>query len=218
MHEHRQSQDLPGRDGDTPSLSFETPPDAPWSTPLDGDRESKEGASTPSFGRWLAEMVVLVGLAALLALGVRTFVVQPFMIPSSSMEPTLLIGDRVLVSKFAYRLAAPKAGDVVVFVPTTDTSRDFIKRIVAVGGQSVDIRDGKVYVDGKALVEPYVNKLFPDHYDSDAPIDVPKGMVFLMGDNRTNSEDSRYIGPQPVSGILGRAFVIYWPLGRIRTL
>jgi signal peptidase I len=180
--------------------------------PVD-QREKKE----ESFIRWLGELIVMVGLAFVLAMGIKTFV-QPFVIPSGSMEPTLMIEDRVLVNKFLYRIGEPKQGDIVVFVSPSDKSIDYIKRVVAVGGQTVNVDDGRVSVDGKLLDEPYVNKEVVDHYSATGPVVVPAGQVFLMGDNRTNSRDSRYFGPRPVSELLGRAFAIYWPVGRLGTL
>lgn len=175
----------------------------------------RQESETMSFGRWVLELAVLLALAWVLAWGIKSYVVQPFIIPSSSMESTLMISDRVLVNRFIYRFTAPKPGDIVVFVSPEENNLDLIKRVVAVGGQTVDVRDGKVYVDGKLRVEPFVNTAYPDHYDSDAPLKVPAGSVYVMGDNRANSKDSRYIGPQPVTRILGRAFAIYWPVDRL---
>jgi signal peptidase I len=160
----------------------------------------------------------MVALAFALAMVVKTFVVQPFVIPSGSMEPTLLIQDRVLVNKFIYRFTQPKQGDIVVFLSPADKSVDFIKRVIAVGGQTVDIDDGKVKVDGMLLDEPYVNKEVVDRYSAKSSITVPAGQVFLMGDNRTNSRDSRYFGPRPIGELLGRAFAVYWPIDRVGTL
>jgi signal peptidase I len=207
-------------DGDMPSPISERPQWQPESADPStlADESTARGSQhkeTMSFGRWFLELVVLVALAWVLALGIKTYVVQPFIIPSSSMEPTLLISDRVLVSKFTYRFTAPKPLDIVVFVSPEDGRTDLIKRVIAVAGQTVDIRDGKVFVDEVALVEPFVNSAYPDHYDSDAPVKVPAGMIWVMGDNRANSKDSRFIGPQPVSKVLGRAFAIYWPLDRL---
>lgn len=187
-----------------------------------GDAESAEVAAAPersgSFFRWVLEMVVLVGIAFVLATGIKTFVVQPFIIPSGSMIPTLEINDRVLVNKFLYRFADPRQGDIVVFLEPGSEKTDYIKRIVAVGGQTVDLVDGKVYVDGQPLAEPYVHGLPSEPGDLQTPITVPPGQVFLMGDNRTNSRDSRWFGPQPVERVLGKAFVIYWPLPRFSLL
>lgn len=171
-----------------------------------------------SFGRWLLELVVLVTLALGLATGIKTFVVQPFYIPSGSMEPTLEVGDRVLANKFLYRFDEPKAGDVVVFKSPDAKGTDYIKRIIATEGQTVDVRRGAVTVDGQPLQEAYVNTLVADQSDLTEPVTVPEGHVWLMGDNRANSADSRVFGPQPVSHLLGKAFLVYWPLGRARVL
>jgi signal peptidase I len=176
---------------------------------------SSQGQETMSFGRWMIELVVLVALAWVLALGIKTYLVQPFIIPSSSMEPTLLISDRVLVNKLIYRFAQPKPGDIIVFISPEDGRTDLIKRVVAVAGQTVDVQDGKVSIDGVELTEPYVNTAYPDHYSSDVPAKIPPGTVWVMGDNRANSKDSRFIGPQPLTKVLGRAFAIYWPIGRL---
>lgn len=164
-----------------------------------------------SFSRWLAEFVVLVGVAFALAWVLKGFVVQPFYVPSGSMEPTIMTCDRVLVNKFVYRFTAPKLGDIVVVPgPPSVGRRDLVKRIAAVGGQTVELREGTLYRDGARVREPYVSpsKDFSDF----GPYTVPRGMVFLMGDNRPHSKDSRYIGPLPASSIVGKAFVIYWPL------
>lgn len=172
-----------------------------------------------SFWRWLGEVAVLLALAFALAFGIKTFVVQPFYIPSGSMEHTLEISDRVLVNKFIYRLRSPKPGDIVVFEAPESTSTDYIKRIIAVEGQTVDVRDGVVYVDGRALREPYVNRETPDdNANMMQAVKVPPGHVWLMGDNRGNSTDSRVFGAQPASRILGKAFAIYWPVNRVKGL
>lgn len=171
-----------------------------------------------SFGRWLAELVVLVGLAFVLAQGIKTFIVQPFMIPSGSMEPTLDIGDRVLVNKFVYRFTTPHRGDVVVFLAPRSQNMDYIKRVVAVAGDKVDIVNGRVVVNGRVANEPYIHGKRSDIGSKTMPLIVPKGEVFLMGDNRTNSTDSRWFGPQPVKRILGKVFGIYWPVTHVGAL
>jgi signal peptidase I len=199
------------------------PPTAPIADPAvaatgvaaaapDAAGSSKE---SHSFARWAVEFVVLVLAAFLLATGIKTWVVQPFYIPSGSMEPTLAIGDRVLVNKFLYRFSSPHRGDVVVFASPESPQTDLIKRVIAVGGQTVEIREGYVYVNGIKIDEPYIASDRRDTYTSASPTRVPAGYVWVMGDNRGNSSDSRVIGPQPVSAILGKAFAIYWPIQRM---
>jgi signal peptidase I len=219
MSDYRDTQESHTGDGDMPSPSSvrgDSELEVPPMTRMERRAAIRARTTgTISFGRGLIETVALIGMAWVLAFGIKTYIVQPFLIPSSSMEPTLAISDRVLVNKFVYRFTDPSPGDIVVFVSSEDGSTDLIKRVIAVGGQTVDIQDGAVIVDGRALDEPFVNKAYPDHYDADAAVTVPPGTVWVMGDNRANSKDSRYIGPQPISMILGRAFAIYWPLERL---
>lgn len=163
-----------------------------------------------SFVRWLVELIVLVAVAFAVAYVLKLFVVQPFYIPSGSMEPTLMPGDRILVNKFVYRFEEPKQGDIVVFIAPHDSAkRDFIKRVVAVAGQEVAVRGGELVVDGRPVREPYVVSTNGSDY---GPLRVPEDAVFVMGDNRQNSSDSRVFGPLPEKDILGKAFIIYWPL------
>ncbi len=171
-----------------------------------------------SFIRWIAEMVGLVAVAFLLATAIKTWVVQPFIIPSGSMVPTLEISDRVLVNKFLYRFSDPRPGDIVVFLEPGSDSTDYIKRVIAIDGQTVDINDGKVSVDGVTVPEGYTRGLRTDDGDVAMPYVVPEESVFLMGDNRPNSRDSRWFGAQPTTRVLGKAFAIYWPPSRIRLL
>jgi signal peptidase I len=172
----------------------------------------------PSFGRYLLDVAVVVLIAFIIATGIKTWILQPFEIPSGSMENTLQVSDRVVVEKLTYRFRSPHAGEVVTFLAPDGSGREFIKRVIAVGGQTVDVRDGAVYVNGRKLTEPYVNPRYKDTYTADGPVKVPVGRVYVMGDNRTDSEDSRVYGPQPLNHITGRAFAIYWPLSRIRAL
>jgi signal peptidase I len=172
----------------------------------------------PSFTRWLVEILLTLVAATVLAFAIKAWVLEARQIPSTSMEQTLLVGDRVLVEKLSYRLRAPARPDVVVFEAEDAPGGAIIKRVIAVGGQRIDIREGIVYVDGQRLTEPYVNSRYPDDYDADAESVVPTGTVFVMGDNRANSNDSRYIGPVSLSRIIGRAFAIYWPLDRLSGL
>ena len=172
----------------------------------------------PTFGRYLLDVAVVVVIAFLIMTAVKTWVLQPFEIPSGSMEETLQVSDRILVDKMTFRIREPRAGDVVTFAAPDGSDREFIKRVIAVGGQTVDIRDGAVFVNGRKLSEPYVNKRYKDTYSSGGPVKVPVGTVFVMGDNRTDSQDSRVFGPRPLGQLSGRAFAIYWPIPRIRGL
>jgi signal peptidase I len=189
------------------------------------------------------ELVFTIAIALVLAMAVQAFAVKPYRIPSGSMEPTLKIGQRVLVNRLSHRLGAdPKVGDVVVFHPpraayagicgdqnTGDGTakpcdrpgpgvhpQTFIKRVVAVGGDTLAIRNGHVIRNGQKAKEPFTLPCggasgcdFPD------AIRIPKGYVFLMGDNRGSSDDSRYWGPLPKSRIIGKAFASYWPPSQV---
>jgi len=194
---------------------------ASGSSLIDPEAVADSGDPTPeevSFGRWVLELVVLVAVAFLLATGIKTWVVQPFVIPTGSMIPTLEIGDYVIANKFVYRFDDPQAGDIVVFMSPSSNSTDYIKRVIAVGGQTVDLRDGVVYVDDVALDEPYVHGQRSDPGPLRMPVTIPDGYVWLMGDNRENSQDSRWFGPQPVTRVVGKAFFIYWPFSDFGTL
>ena len=182
-------------------------------------RTSGEERRTPKKkgGGAIEYLVILLVSFALVFGFVRPFVVEAFWIPSGSMIPTLEINDRVLVNKFIYRFTEPKPGDVVVFSSVDDRNTDLIKRVVAVAGDRVSVRTGRLFIDGKPQREPFTNKKFPDRSFS-APITVPKGHVFVMGDNRSNSSDSRVFGPLPKENIEGEAFLRFWPLGRIGPL
>jgi signal peptidase I len=189
-----------------------------------------ETAAKPRRKSLVREYGEAIVVAVLLALVIRAFVVQAFTIPSGSMMDTLLVGDYILVNKFLYGpeipftdahlpgLRSPSRGDIIVFKYPNDETRDFIKRIIAVGGETVQVKDNRAYVDGKALDEPYVrpgsvSTTPAGHcgylYGCD-PIVVPRGAFFVMGDNRDNSQDSRYWGFVKAEKIRGKAFLIYW--------
>lgn len=138
--------------------------------------------------------------------------VQAFWIPSGSMIPTLMPGDRVLVAKFWYRFTEPKRGQIVVFRYPLDPTRDFVKRLIALPGETVEIKNGVVYINGEVLEEPYVKNR---DFLSMEKTTVPRGQYFMMGDNRPNSQDSRFWGFVPRNYLLGPAFLRYWPLSRI---
>lgn len=161
--------------------------------------------------------MLLVALALVFGF-VRPFVVEAFYIPSESMAPTLEVGDRVLVNKFVYRFFEPERDDVVVFRSTEGGDEDLIKRVVGLPGDHVAIYNGETFVNFKRLEEPYVDEGDLPENEPLAATTVPKGKVFVMGDNRTNSRDSRFFGPVSIESIKGEAFVTFWPLDRIRLL
>ena len=167
-------------------------------------------------------------VALLLALFIRSFIVQAFKIPSGSMLSTLQIGDHILVNKFVYGLRLPypieqpiyqwgqaQRGDVIVFVYPKDRSKDFIKRVVAVGGDTIEIRHKKVFVNGEAAQDPYstfaeAGQERPGPRDNFGPMTVPENSLFVMGDNRDHSHDSRFWGFVDMKDVKGKAFMIYW--------
>ncbi len=169
-----------------------------------------------SFVSFLKELPVLVITAVAIAFVIKWLVVQPFYIPSGSMEPTLMPGDRVLVTKFIYRFVKPKPGDIIVFIAPNGDGRDFIKRIVATGGDTVEVKEGRLFVNGKPSQGDY--KTMPGDYSNFPATKIPKGRVFVMGDNRPNSMDARVFGPLDENAILGRAFMVYWPTYHMKTL
>ena len=162
-------------------------------------------------------------IAILLALVIRTFVVQAFKIPSGSMLPTLQIGDHLLVNKFLYWFTDTQRGDIIVFKFPQDEGRDFIKRVIALPGDKVEVRGKRVYVNDKPVQESYAVHLDPSMQenphsprDNFSPVKVPAGQLFMMGDNRDYSMDSRFWGFLDIKKIKGKAFIIYWSWDRER--
>ncbi len=171
-------------------------------------------------------------VAVILALFVRTFVFQAFKIPTGSMKPNLLVGDHLLVNKFIFAPAASalerallpmrpiERGDVVVFKFPEEPDRDFIKRVIGLPGDTLELKDQTIHINGMPLIEPYAHYLFPPMGDGQAdsfdlrrkygPVTVPDGHYFMMGDNRDDSQDSRFWGFLPASYVKGRALFIYW--------
>jgi signal peptidase I len=193
------------------------------------------GVDEPSTGRTAVEWTLVVAGAVIVAIVVKTFVLQAFFIPSASMEPTLrggdgLPGDRVLVDKLSYRFKDVGRGDVVVFEAPPDfpdpSIHDLIKRVIGVPGDEIVLDGGKVKLNGRFISEPYLGPNSPTNpapanagtYDhtcvASDPCRVPPGHLWVMGDNRTNSEDSRFIGPIDRDLVVGRAFVLVWPFER----
>ena len=165
--------------------------------------------------RLILEVVAIVAAAFLLALLIQLFVLKPYVIPSPSMEPTLVEGDRVLVSRLTYHFRDPVRGDVVVFDPpeAMEGSPPLIKRVVAVGSDTVSVHNGTLWVNGVAQDEPFI-KEYPI-FDEFPEVTIAPGYVWVMGDNRNNSGDSRRFGQVPEESIIGAAFCIYWPLAHI---
>jgi len=161
---------------------------------------------------WWRETIETILWALVIALLLRTFVVQAFWIPSRSMVPTLKIDDRVLVAKFWYHFQEPKRGQIFVFKYPVDPKRDFVKRIIGLPGETLEIHDGVVYINGEPIPEKYV--LHRDSYSMD-PVKIPDDHYFAMGDNRPNSADSRFWGFVPEDNVRGPVFFRYWPLNRI---
>lgn len=226
------------------TASTEKSPEAPTAPQAPAAPAGTGGRRRGSFWR---EFPVLIVIAFAIALLIKSFLIQAFYIPSASMEPTLQIGDRVIVEKLSYRFGEPERFDVVVFekdieqvvdptapsvdepvwrdvldafrglfgFPTGD-SRDFIKRVIGVGGDTVEGRDGRVYVNGRPIEEPYLPR---GTTTADFPeTEVEPGAIFVMGDNRGNSDDSRNFGPVPVDSVIGRGLVLIWPPADFRGL
>jgi signal peptidase I len=177
--------------------------------------EQQSGRSPKKGGGFVEFLVILLVAFALVFGFVRPFVLEAFWIPSESMVPTLEVGDRVFVNKFVYRFTEPERRDIVVFHSVEDDEEDLIKRIVALPGDSVAVENGALYVNGEPQVEPYLNN--EDFLDegSYGPTRISEGEVFVMGDNRNNSRDSRFFGPVPMENIEGEAFVVFWPPAHI---
>jgi signal peptidase I len=199
------------------------------------DKAPPPAAPVPFRKSTAREYFESIVIAVILALFIRTFVVQAFKIPTGSMEENLLIGDHLLVNKFVLgptatgleRALLPvgeiKRRDVIVFKYPEEPDRDFIKRVIGLPGETVELREKKVYINGKPLDEPYVHFLQPPGIESEfhevtsydvreryGPVTVPPNQYFVMGDNRDNSQDSRYWGFLPRDYVKGRAVVIYW--------
>ncbi len=181
-----------------------------------------------AFVEWGIILVAVVGCTFLL----RTFVVQSFWIPSVSMAPTLQVGDRVIVNKLSYRIHSVHRGDIVVFArPPLENQAyaDLVKRVIGLPGETISSRDGHIYIDDRRLAEPWLPP-GPDsfsgalpgdpnpEYNLPGPVKIPPGEYYVMGDNRTDSEDSRFFGPIPEGLIVGRAVAVVWPLSHVKGL
>lgn len=177
------------------------------------EEEEKKGG----FLRSAIELVVMFVIILAITFGITNYVVTPYQIPSESMTTTILEGDRVLSEKVSYYGGSPEPGQIVTFNDVDDEGSVLIKRCIATAGQTVDLRDGEVYVDGQRLEEPYTQGRPSYDLESDVtyPHTVAEGCIWVMGDNRTNSLDSRWFGDVPLENVTGHAFFRYWPIDRI---
>ncbi|OQA57412.1 MAG: Signal peptidase I P [Candidatus Omnitrophica bacterium ADurb.Bin277] len=161
-------------------------------------------------------------VAAILAIVIRTFVVGPYKIPSGSMKPTFMEEDKIFVDKISYRFREPARGDIIVFKYPLDRKKDFVKRLAGLPGDTIEIRDGRLHVNGKAMTEPpfgkyrYYNVESWEYGQSDRLIKVPDGYFFTLGDNSAHSADSRQWGFVPRKDVVGKAVLIWWPPKRVR--
>ncbi|WP_267383040.1 signal peptidase I [Cyanobacterium sp. uoEpiScrs1] len=182
-------------------------------------QETKNPNQPPQENPWI-EGIKTIATAAILAFGIRAFVAEARYIPSSSMEPTLQVNDRLIIEKVSYHFKEPKRGDVVVFNPTKalqekDFRDAFIKRVIGLPGETIEVKMGKVYVNGQAIKEKYISE--DPNYDY-GPVIVPEREYLVLGDNRNNSYDSHYWGYVPKEKIIGKAFVRFWPFNRLGIL
>lgn len=165
-------------------------------------------------GYLLGEILESVAIAVVLAVIIRLFIFQNYSIPTGSMEPTLNVGDYIGVNKIIYKISQPHRGDIMVFKYPLNPKRVFVKRVIGLPGETVQLRDSVLYIDGKVVAQPYLpkNLRFGDY----GPVTVTNGQYFVLGDNRNNSDDSRVWGFVPGENVIGKAIFIYWPLNRMR--
>jgi signal peptidase I len=193
-------------------------------------RAGPEAPDQEKSNRWIVELLVVVAVAIVVAILLRTYVVATYSIPSGSMEPTLQVGDRIVVDKLSYELHGVDRANIIVFStpPNEDCAgppvADLVKRVIALPGETISLSDGRVYIDGRVLPEPWLppavrTETYPgpseEPYALHHPYRVPQGDVYVMGDNRTYSCDSRYWGPVSESTIVGKVDFRIWPLSRL---
>jgi signal peptidase I len=222
-------------DYEQPQPESETTPESETSSEQQHKFATDGMNSTPvpvAENPWI-ETLKTIGLSAVLALGIRSFVAEARFIPSGSMLPTLQIDDRLIIDKISYRFTDPTRGDIVVFNPTAQLEKEkykdaFIKRVIGLPGDRIDVKGGKVYLNGKILSEKYLDEPPSDEWSTtdkmssgDHPIAwptngrVPEGSYLVLGDNRNNSYDSHYWGFVPKDRIVGKATLRFWPINRI---
>jgi len=181
------------------------------------DPLAQSEAEPPFSWRAALEIIQALALAVIISVVLNLFVVQVTEVRQKSMESTLLQGDRVLVSKVDYRFGTPARGDIVVFQPTTDSTIPYVKRVAAVAGDTVDLKDGNLYVNGtKTEYAGAHGATAPQSPALTYPLKVPADSFFALGDNRLASSDSRSFGPQPDDRIIGKVILRFWPFDRLR--
>ncbi len=170
-----------------------------------------------SLGEEVKDWVVSIAIAVVLAFIIRYFIVELYLVDGPSMRPTLQSAERLVVNKFIYRFRAPERGEILVFRYPRDPSRDFIKRVIAVPGDTIEIKDGRVFVNQQLMNEPYILSKTRGDYPLAT---VPEGHIFVMGDNRNNSEDSRFadVGFVPFELVKGKAVLVFWPFSQFKSL
>ena len=178
---------------------------------------TKENSKSNSLGEEAKDWVISIVAAVVMALLIRTFIVELYIVDGPSMKPTLQHEERLVVNKFIYRVRNPEKGEILIFKYPRDTSRDFIKRVIATGGDTIEIKEGRVYVNDQLLKEDYILEKTRTEYPK---VTIPEGTVFVMGDNRNNSDDSRFadVGFVPLDLIKGKAVVVFWPLDNMQSL
>lgn len=170
-----------------------------------------------SLGEEVKDWLVAIVVAVVLAFVIRQFIVELYVVDGPSMRPTLQSRERLVVNKFIYRMREPERGEIIVFRYPRDPSRDFIKRVIAVPGDTIEIKDGKVFLNQQLLSEDYILEKTLTNYPLST---VPAGHIFVMGDNRNNSEDSRFadVGFVPYDLVKGKAMVVFWPVAEAKSL
>ncbi len=164
-------------------------------------------------GKGIKETLKTIIISVIITIFISTFIAQITQIKGHSMEPSLLDGERIVNIKFIYKVENPKRGEIVIFKPPFKTRETYIKRIIGLPGEKIEIRNGFVYINNKLLDEPYILNRSHDNW---GPKKVPKDMYFVLGDNRVNSSDSRFWGFLPRKNIIGKAMMILWPLNKAK--
>jgi len=169
-----------------------------------------------SFGREVLSYFIVIVIAALISILFRVFLFEPFIVPTPSMETTLMVKDKVIVDKVSYKITGIKRGDIIVFHSPVTEGKDLVKRAIAFEGETIMLgTDGVIYINGKPIEKDYYTSNAPPAYTGQT-YKIGKNEIFVMGDNRDNSYDSRYFGPIQKTDIFGKVLMIYWPPSRIK--